>query len=135
MATRTDQPVVEEFRSTSAWVRASILLMVFAYFFYSAPLPWRLGAVVLGAAGVVTGIVTTIKVFRGTVPGIMRFTVPLATLACLVFTLATGGQALFYGPTLEYEQCRQEALTDRSQAQCQRDYEQKLRNMEGIVGS
>jgi hypothetical protein len=134
MTAPSQNSVAEEFRNVSAWVRAAIILMLGAYLAAGAALPWKLVAVALGVAGVVVGVVTTVKVFRAPVPGFMRATIPLATLACLLFTLSTGVQSVFYGPTSDYEQCVQDSVTDRAQSQCQRDYEEKLRNLEGIIG-
>lgn len=135
MTAPSQDSAAQAYRSVSAWVRISIVLMLGAYLAAGAALPWKLAAVVLGVAGVVVGTIATIKVFRAQLPGFMRAIIPLATLACLLFTLSTGVQSLFYGPTSDYEQCVHNSVTERAQSQCQRDYQDKLRNMEGILGT
>jgi hypothetical protein len=69
------------------------------------------------------------------VPVVLRVTIAVATLACLLFTLSTGLQSLFYHATSEYEQCLRGSVTDRTTAACQREYEEKLRNLDGLPGS
>ena len=40
---------------------------------------------------------------RRKAPVLLRITVPLATVACLLFTLSTSAQVVFYQPTADYE--------------------------------
>ena len=128
-------PAAENDGGLAAWVRAAIVLMLGAYLAAGAALPWKLAAVGLGVAGVVVGAVATVKAFRGAVPVVLRITIALATLACLLFTLSTGLQSLFYRATSEYEQCLHNSVTDRAATKCQREYEEKLRNLDGLPGS
>lgn len=121
--------------AVSGWVRAVVLLVILAYLFASAALPWKIASVAFGVAGVVCGVVASVKVLRRKLPGILRITIPLATLACLAFTLSTSTQVIFYQPTADYEQCLAESVTDRSLAQCKHDYEQKLSTFQGVIGS
>lgn len=121
--------------AVSGWVRAVVLLVVLAYLTSSVDLPWKIAAVAFGWAGVVCGIIASVKVLRRKLPGVLRITVPLATLACLLFTISTSTQVLFYQPTAEYEQCLADTVTDRSQAQCKQDYEQKLSTFQGVIGT
>lgn len=130
-----EESAAERLAAVSGWIRAVVLLVVLAYAFSALALPWKVGSVVFGVAGVVCGIVATVKVLRRKLPGILRITIPLATLACLLFTLSTSTQVIFYQPTAEYEQCLQDTVTDRSQAQCKHDYEQKLSSLQGVIGS
>lgn len=135
MPVSSPAPAAEKDGGLASWVRAAIVLMLGAYLGAGAMLPWKLAAVALGAAGVVVGVVATIKAFRGAVPVVLRVTIAVATLACLLFTLSTGLQSLFYHATSEYEQCLRGSVTDRTTAKCQREYEEKLRNLDGLPGS
>lgn len=121
--------------AVSGWIRAVVLLVLLAYVTASVPLPWKIASVAFGVAGVVCGVVASVKVLRRKLPGILRITIPLATLACLLFTLSTSTQVIFYEATAEYEQCLADTVTDRSQAQCQRDYEQQLSTFQGVIGT
>jgi uncharacterized membrane protein HdeD (DUF308 family) len=125
----------EAVRRVSVWVRAVILLMLGSYLASTLVLPWKAASLLLGAAGVLVGVVATVKAARRKAPVLLRITVPLATVACLLFTLSTSAQVVFYQPTADYEQCLQETVTDRSHAKCRQDYENKISQLQGIIGS
>ncbi|MEE1619836.1 hypothetical protein ACQ3I4_00350 [Zafaria sp. Z1313] len=119
----------------AAWTRAAFLLVLLAYPLSMLQLPWKAAAVVVGIAGIAAGVVAAVLAFRGPAPLVLRVSLPLATAACLLFTASAGMQLLFYQPTLDYERCVATSVTDRSAAQCTRDYEDKLRRLEGIYGT
>lgn len=121
--------------SVLGWIRAVVLLVLLAYLFSSVALPWKIASVVFGVSGVVCGVVASVKVIRRKLPGVLRVTIPLVTLACLLFTLSTSTQVVFYQPTAEYEQCLADTVTARSQAHCRHDYEQKLSTFQGVIGT
>ncbi|WP_417215902.1 hypothetical protein [Arthrobacter sp.] len=130
-----DEDAVARLAAVTGWVRAVVLLVLLAYLTSSLVLPWKIASVAFGWAGVLCGVVASVKVLRRKLPGVLRVTVPLATLACLLFTVSTSTQVLFYQPTSDYEQCMATTVTDRSQAQCKHDYEQKLSTLQGVIGT
>lgn len=130
-----EEDAAQRIAAVSGWIRALVLFVLLSYLLSSVVLPWKIASVAFGLAGIVAGIIASVKVFRRKLPGILRITLPLATLACLLFTVSTSTQVLFYQPTAEYEQCMADTVTDRSQAQCKHDYDQKLSTLQGVIGS
>lgn len=130
-----EEDVLQRIAAVSVWIRAVVLFVLLAYLLSSVVLPWKIASVVFGVAGIFCGVVATVKVFRRKLPGVLRVTLPLATVACLLFTISTATQVLFYQPTADYEQCMADTVTQRSQAQCKHDYDQKLSTFQGVIGS
>lgn len=109
-----------------AWVRTTVLTMVVAYAASFAPLPWRLIGLPFAAAGLLLGFTACLKAFRNPGSGLILLAASMATLACGLFTVSLGGQALFYAPSYEYQQCMENALTLTSQQQCTTNLENQL---------
>ncbi|GAA4374514.1 hypothetical protein [Paeniglutamicibacter cryotolerans] len=116
-------------------MQLTFMLLVAAYLISFTPLPYSIGSLVLGAAAVVTGILSVIRAFVVNVPGMLRVTVPLITVAALLFTLAQGVQTIFYSQTKAFQECQAGALTERSKAACERDYQRSILRLEPSTGS
>lgn len=116
-------------------MQLTFALLFVAYLLGFAPLPYSIGSLVLGAAAVVTGIMATVRAFAINVPGMLRVTVPLITVAALLFTLSQGVQTIFYGPTKAFQECQAGALTERSKAACERDYQRSILRLDTSTGS
>ncbi|MHA7243198.1 hypothetical protein [Paeniglutamicibacter antarcticus] len=107
-------------------VAVTIAAMAGAFTFWFLPLPWKFAGLPFAVAGFITGTLTSVMAFRNPGAGMLRFGAPLATLACGLFVLPLAGQLAFYGPSLEYQQCRADALTLRSLAACTQDFKNQL---------
>lgn len=116
-------------------MQLTFVLLVAAYLISFAPLPYSLASVLLGVGAVVTGILAMIRAFKINVPGMLRVTIPLITVAALLFTLAQGMQVLFYEQTMAYQQCQENALTERSKATCQREFQRSIIRFGAPAGS
>lgn len=107
-------------------VAVTIAAMAGAFAFWYLPLPWKLVGLPFAVAGFIAGAITSVMAFRNPGAGMLRFGAPLATLACGLFVLPLAGQLAFYGPSLDYQQCRADALTLRAQAACTHDFKTQL---------
>ncbi|GAA1497422.1 hypothetical protein [Paeniglutamicibacter kerguelensis] len=126
MAVKPLSPGADPARPLFAWVRATILIMAVAYAASFAPLPWRLVGLPFAAAGLVIGFITCLKALRNPGAGFLRLAAPIATLACGLVAVTLGAQALFYKPSIEYQQCMADALTLSSQQQCTTNLQNEL---------
>lgn len=100
------------------WVWATVFFMFVAFLTSLAILPWRLIGLPFAVVGIVLGCITSWKAFRTPGSGILKLGAPLATISCGLFTIILAGQAFFLGPSLEYQECMDGALTLRSQQAC-----------------
>lgn len=126
MGSNTKSAAADPARPLLRPVAITIAAMAGALVFWYLPLPWRLAGLPFALAGLVAGTVTSVKAFRNPGAGMLRLGAPLATLACGLFVLPLAGQLAFYGPSLDYQRCRAEALTLRSLAACTQDYKNQL---------
>lgn len=121
--TELDQDTFRKYARRTGWL---LLLLIVSYIGLQLPLPYRLLAVLAGLAGVVGGALLLISCFRKRLPALMHVSAIAAVLCCAVFTFTGGAQALFWGATTEFDQCRVQALTERSMNQCYLDYEENM---------
>lgn len=117
-----DDPARPLFR----WVWATVAFMFVAFLASLAGLPWRLVGLPFALVGVVLGTITSWKAFRTPGSGILKLGAPMATFSCVLFTVILAGQAFFLGPSLEYEECMDGALTLRSQQACKNTMQERI---------
>lgn len=105
------------------WIVAA---MIATYAAMALPLPYKVAAPVFAIAA----IVAAIRLFRLASKGDHTMLVWLAGTAGLVGALFFGGvatsQIIMWGPTVAYEECLSEALTDRALVACEDQYSQNL---------
>lgn len=121
--TELDQETFRKYARRTGWL---LLVLIVAYIGLQLPLPYRLIAVVAGLAGVVGGVLLLISCFRRRLPLLMHISAIAAILCCGMFSFTGGAQVLFWGATAEFDQCRSQALTERSMNQCYLDYEENM---------
>ncbi|GAA1139270.1 hypothetical protein [Nesterenkonia lutea] len=105
-----------------------VLALLLSYLGLQLPLPWRLLAVAAGLAGIVGGIVLLVQCLRRRLPIMMHISAILVLLSCGLFTFTATTQAIFWQATVEFEQCRDGALTERSMDRCLVEYEDGMLN-------
>ena len=110
----TEDPVRPLFR----WVWSTVTCMGITYLASFLLLPWRLFGLPFAIAGMVIGSITTHKAFRTPGAGFLKFAGPLSVFSCGLLTIMLSGQAIFLGPSLEYQECLEGALTMRSESAC-----------------
>lgn len=90
------------------------------------PLPYKVIAPVFALAAVVAAI----RVFRLASKGqhsmLVWFAGTVGLLGALFYGVIASAQIILWEPTVQYEQCLAQALTDTSQAQCESDYSASL---------
>lgn len=105
------------------WIVAAV---VATYAAMALPLPYKVVAPLLA----LTAVVLAIRLFRLAVKGEHTMLVWLAGTAGVVGAVFFGGiatsQIIMWGPTVEYEQCMAEALTDTALVACEDQYSQNL---------
>lgn len=105
------------------WIVAAV---VATYAAMALPLPYKVVAPLLALVAVVLAI----RLFRLAVKGEHTMLVWLAGTAGVVGAVFFGGvatsQIIMWGPTVEYEQCMAEALTDTALVACEDQYSQNL---------
>lgn len=105
------------------WIVAAV---VATYAAMALPLPYKVVAPLLA----LTAVVLAIRLFRLAVKGEHTMLVWLAGTAGVVGAVFFGGiatsQIIMWGPTVEYEQCMTEALTDTALVACEDQYSQNL---------
>lgn len=105
------------------WIVAAL---VATYAAMALPLPYKVVAPVFALAAVVAAI----RLFRLAWKGQHTMLVWLAGTAGLVGALFFGGvatsQIVMWGPTMEYEHCLEQALTETAFAACEEQYSQDL---------
>lgn len=117
-----DDPVRPLFR----WVWACVAIMSATFLASLATLPWRLVGLPLAIAGLVIGILTSRKAFQTPGSGILKLGAPLATFSCGLFAIILAGQAFFFAPSLEYQECLEGALTLRTQQSCKNTLQHQI---------
>lgn len=103
-----------------------ILALIVSYLGLQLPLPYRLLAVVAGMAGAVGAVILLIRCIRHRLPAMITVSATAALVCCGIFGVTASAQALFWGATVEFDQCRDQALTERSLAQCYVEYEESM---------
>lgn len=119
----------ETFRGYARFTGWLVLALVVSYIGLQLPLPYRLLAVVAGLAGVVGAVVLLVQCIRRRLPTLIYVSAVATLLACGIFATTAAAQTLFWGATAEFDQCRSQALTERSMAQCYADYEESMLSM------
>jgi len=105
------------------WIVAAV---VATYATMALPLPYKVVAPLFALAAVVLAI----RLFRLAVKGEHTMLVWLAGTAGVVGAVFFGGvatsQIIMWEPTVEYEQCMAEAITDTALVACEDQYSQDL---------
>lgn len=105
------------------WIVAAL---VATYAAMALPLPYKVTAPVFALVAVVAAI----RLFRLASKGQHTMLVWLAGTAGLVGAVFFGGvatsQIIMWGPTVQYEQCLSEALTDTALVACEEQYSNNL---------
>lgn len=126
MAGNTPRDAPDTARPLRGWVAATLVAMACTLAGWYLPLPFRLAGLPFAVAGFVLGLLTSLKAFGNPAAGALRLAVPVATVACGLIALLLAGQLVFLGPSLQYQQCRTDALTLRSEAACTQDFRNEL---------
>lgn len=125
----------ETFRRYARFTGWLVLALIVAYIGLQAPLPYRLLAVVAGLAGTAGGVVLLVQAIRKRLPALIHVSAAAAILCCGIFAATATAQAMFWGATAEFDECRANALTERSMTQCHLDYEDAmLTSIPGMPG-
>lgn len=128
-----DRDTFRRYARFTGWLA---LTLIVAYIGLQAPLPYRLLAVVAGFVGVVGGVVLLVQAIRRRLPALIHVSALAAIVCCGMFAATASAQVMFWGATAEFDQCRANALTERSMTQCYLDYEdQMLTTIPGMPGS
>lgn len=126
----------ETFRRYARFTGWLVLALIVSYIGLQAPLPYRLLAVVAGLVGTAGGVILLVQAIRKKLPALMHVSAAAAIVCCGLFAATATAQALFWGATVEFDQCRSHALTERSMTQCYLDYEDDmLTTIPGLPGS
>lgn len=118
----TDDPLLPLVR----WLWGTVAITIATFLASLALLPWRLIGLPLAVAGVVVGGITSLKAFRTPGTGILKLGAPMATISCAFFSIMLAGQALFLGPSLEYQNCQAGSLTLRSEQICKKNLQNHI---------
>ncbi len=105
-----------------------LLAVIVSYGALQAPLPYRLLALAAGLAGVGGGIWLLIQALRKKLSAFMVLSGIVSVLACGMFAGTAAAQALFWNATVEFDECRQGALTERSMSRCYSEYEENMQD-------
>lgn len=128
-ATDLDEKTFRFYGRFTGWL---VLALLLSYLGLQLPLPWRLLAVVAGLLGVVGGVILLVQCFRKKLPVMMHISAVAALLCCGIFTFTATSQVIFWQATVDFEECRASALTERSMDRCLLDYEDGM--MSSIPG-
>lgn len=120
-----DQETFRKYGRFTGWL---VFALILAYVGLQLPLPYRVLAIAAGLAGLVGGIVMLVQCFRKRLPGLMYVSSLAVILCCGMFAFTATSQAIFWNATVEFDECRTSALTERSLNQCYSDYEQDMLN-------
>lgn len=126
MASNTRRDAPDAARPLLPWVGATVVAMACTLAGWYLPLPFRLAGLPFAVAGFVLGVLTSLKAFGNPAAGMLRLAVPVATVACGLVAVLLAGQLVFLGPSLQYQQCRADALTLRSETACTQDFRDHL---------
>ncbi|WP_460689795.1 hypothetical protein [Nesterenkonia suensis] len=127
-----DQETFRRYARFTGWL---VLALIVSYIGLQVPLPYRLLAVVAGLVGLIGGVVLLVQAIRRRLPMLMHVSGLVAIVCCGMFAATASAQAIFWGATVEFDQCRENAVTERSMAQCYLDYEeQMLTTIPGMPG-
>lgn len=105
-----------------------LLAVIVSYAALQAPLPYRVLAILAGLAGVGGGIYLLVQSLRKKLSVFMVLSGLITVLACGMFAGTATAQALFWDATVEFDQCREAALTERSMNRCYSEYEDNMRD-------
>lgn len=128
-ATDLDESTFRFYGRFTGWL---VLALLLSYLGLQLPLPWRLLALVAGLLGVVGAVILLVQCFRKKLPVMMHISAIAALLCCGIFTFTATSQAIFWQATVDFEECRASALTERSMDRCLLDYEDGM--MSSIPG-
>ncbi|WP_411734758.1 hypothetical protein [Paeniglutamicibacter sp.] len=126
MASNTRREAPDAARPLLRWVGATIAAMACTLAGWYLPLPFRLAALPFAVAGFILGALTSLRAFGNPAAGVLKLAAPVATAACGLIAVLLAGQLVFLGPSLQYQQCRTDALTLRSEAACTQDFRNQL---------
>lgn len=118
MASDPYQVTTDTVRPLFRWVWLTVACMGATYLASFLLLPWRIVGLPIAIAGIVLGVITMRLAFRTPGSGFLKLAAPLSVFSCGLFAIIFSGQALFLGPMLEYQDCRNGALTLRSESAC-----------------
>ncbi|MDZ5078988.1 hypothetical protein [Nesterenkonia sp. HG001] len=128
-----DQETFRRYARFTGWL---VVALIVAYIGLQAPLPYRLLAVAAGFVGLIGGVVLLVQAIRRRLPALILVSALAAIVCCGMFAATASAQVVFWGATAEFDQCRANALTERSMTQCYLDYEdQMLTTIPGMSGS
>jgi hypothetical protein len=131
--TRRPRPTEAELKNAQLYIRWSATLLIGAVLTTGLFLPWKLIPVALGAAAVVVGIISLVKMIRAGLPVVLRVATLFGIVAAFMLTAVSGVQVLTWPLTQDYEQCMSRALTEQAKEQCLADYQERLLRFSGAV--
>lgn len=121
-------------REVNRYIRILVVLLAGAALTANLALPGKVAAPVLGAAAVVFGIISLVKLIRYRLSAVLKMSVTIGLVISALLTLGTGAMVAVWPITQTYETCMSQALTQRAQAACTNGYEQTLKDLQQNLG-
>ena len=112
----------EQKRNARGYLQIFAALLIAVLLSSGLALPWKLVPLALGAAAVVVGIVTLVKVLRFRIGALPVFVTSLGLVASVVVTLGLGLAVATWDSTQKLESCLGNALTTQATDKCRSEF-------------
>lgn len=116
----------EVMRHLSRRLMVFALILLACLLLSSAPLPWRMGSVVLAVAAIVAGAMALRRAWRAGVRGMLVVAVASGMAVSATLGLATLAVIPVWDVEMERQTCMSEAITHSARAECLTDYRDGL---------
>ncbi|MBT1002308.1 hypothetical protein KIH31_06805 [Paenarthrobacter sp. DKR-5] len=113
------------------WIFVAVVLAGFAV--ARLNLPWSAAALGFGAAGIVLGILTAVRIHRLRLPRALFIAVALGLGASVMLFLAGLGLIVFWPVFQDYQNCMDSALTEQAKDACMQQYQETFKELTGVV--
>jgi len=98
------------------------------------PLPWRLGGLAFGLAGMVAAVHALLVAVRARVRGALPVLLGVSMALCLSWVITASGTLLLWPQERDRQECLAGALTVSAQHECESQYEQAVEDLLGTPG-
>ncbi|MBE9402680.1 hypothetical protein M4D54_04795 [Brachybacterium sp. p3-SID1565] len=106
-----------------------------AWLLMLAPLPYSLLSGLAGLIALVLLIPLIVTAFREGRRGMAIFSAVVGVPATLLIVLGTVTSLVFYGPTVQREECVRTAITERAKSQCAQEAQESMTDwITGLLG-
>lgn len=123
-------------RASGRILAALSVCLLLSWLLLLMPLPWSLGAGLLGIVVAVLLVRACTALWRSGQRGAALFSALLGLGAVVVLLGSTAISILLYGPMHELQECRRSALTQTAQERCQAEVsESTARWLSSLLGS